>query len=106
VPVWKFDGGQVLRQICPGPVALALGSFFLLSALLAIGWRAGFSSGFLLVAGAIFAILSLLTMGSAVKPRHELKPIRTIDRFAMAGALLAVFAIHGYGVLWASALLS
>jgi Zn-dependent protease len=105
VPVWKFDGGQVLRQICPGPVALALASFFLLSAFLALGRQAGFSSGFLLAAGAVFSILSLLTMGSGVKPRHELKPIRTFDRFAMAGALLAVFAIHGYGVLWASSML-
>ena len=35
VPVWKFDGGQVLRQICPGPVTLALSSFVLLSAF----WR-------------------------------------------------------------------
>ncbi|MER9949011.1 hypothetical protein [Mesorhizobium sp. M0047] len=42
-------------------------------------------------------------MSSGFKPRHELKPIRTVDRFAMAAALLAVFAIHGYGVLWASA---
>ncbi|RRI06838.1 site-2 protease family protein [Mesorhizobium tamadayense] len=103
VPVWKFDGGQVLRQICPGPIALALASFLLLSALLALGWRAGFPSSFLLVAGAVFSILSLLTVGSSVKPRHELKPIRAFDRLAMAGALLAVFAIHGYGVLWASA---
>ena len=106
VPVWKFDGGQVLRQICPGPIALALASFFLLSAFLALGRQAGFSSGFLLAAGAIFSILSLLTVGSGVKPRHELKPIRTIDRLAMAAALLAVFAIHGYGVLWASAQLT
>ncbi|TGQ69558.1 site-2 protease family protein [Mesorhizobium sp. M00.F.Ca.ET.186.01.1.1] len=103
VPVWKFDGGQVLRQICPGPVALALASFFLLSAFLAVGWQAGFSSGFLIVAGAVFSILSLLTVGSGVKPRHELKPIRPVDRVVIAGALLAVFTIHGYGVLWASA---
>jgi len=103
VPVWKFDGGQVLRQICSGPIALALASFFLLSALLALGWRAGFSPSFLLIAGAVFSILSLLTMGSGVKPRHELKPIQPFDRLAMAGALLAVFAIHGYGMLWASA---
>ncbi|MEI9416036.1 site-2 protease family protein, partial [Mesorhizobium sp. Cs1321R2N1] len=103
VPVWKFDGGQVLRQICPGPVVLALASFSLLSAFLALGWRAGFSSGFLLAAGAVFSILSLLTVGSGVKPRHELEPIGTVDRFVIAGALLAVFAIHGCGVLWASA---
>jgi Zn-dependent protease len=103
VPVWKFDGGQVLRQICPGPIALALASFFLLSVFLALGRQAGFSSGFLIVAGAVFSILSLLTVGSGVKPRHELEPIRTVDRFAIAGALLAVFTIHGCGVLWASA---
>ncbi|TJV38989.1 MAG: site-2 protease family protein [Mesorhizobium sp.] len=102
VPVWKFDGGQVLRQICPGPIVLALASFFLLSAFLALGRQAGFSSGFLIVAGAVFSILSLLTVGSGVKPRHELEPIRTVDRFAIAGALLAVFVIHGCGVLWAS----
>ncbi|TGP49169.1 site-2 protease family protein [bacterium M00.F.Ca.ET.230.01.1.1] len=99
VPVWKFDGGQV----CPGPVALALASFFLLSALLGLGWQAGFSPSFLLITGAVFSILSLITMGSGVKPRHELKPIQPFDRLAMAGALLAVFAIHGYGMLWASA---
>lgn len=103
VPVWKFDGGQVLRQICPGPIVLALASFFLLSAFLALGRQAGFSSGFLIVAGAVFSILSLLTVGSGIKPRHELEPIRTVDRFAIAGALLAVFVIHGCGVLWASA---
>ncbi|MDG4886380.1 MAG: site-2 protease family protein [Mesorhizobium sp.] len=103
VPVWKFDGGQVLRQICPGPIALALASFLLLFALLALGWRAGFSPSFLLVAGAVFSVLSLLTVGSGVKPRHELKSIHAFDRLAMAGALLAVFSIHGYGVLWASA---
>ncbi|TPN81468.1 site-2 protease family protein [Mesorhizobium sp. CU2] len=103
VPVWKFDGGQVLRQICSGPIALALASFLLLSALLALGWRAGFSPSFLLIAGAVFSILSLLTVGSGVKPRHELKPIQPFDRLAMAGALIAVFAIHGYGMLWASA---
>jgi Zn-dependent protease len=106
VPVWKFDGGQVLRQICPTPAALALASFALLSALLVLGREAGFSSGFLLVAGAVFAILSLLTVGSAVKPRHELKPIRTVERIAIGGALIAVFVIHGCGVLWAAAWLT
>ena len=43
VPVWKFDGGQVLRQICPGPATLALSSFVLLSAFLAARLRGGLS---------------------------------------------------------------
>jgi hypothetical protein len=57
----------------------------------------------LIYAGAIFAVLSLITAGGAVKPRHELKPIGVFDRVVIGGALLAVFAIHAYGVLWASA---
>lgn len=106
VPVWKFDGGQILRQICPGPVSLALASFGLLGALLAVGFAAGFSYPFLLAAGAVFAVLSLLTAGSGVKPRHDLKPIGAFERAALALALVAVFAIHGFGVLWAAARLA
>ena len=48
-------------------------------------------------------MLSLITAGSGVKPRYELKPIDGFERVAIAGALVAVFAIHGSGVLWASA---
>ena len=65
--------------------------------------RRAFPRRFSLSAGAIFAILSLITAGSGVKPRHELKPIRGMERIAIAGALLAVFAIHASGLLWASA---
>ncbi len=102
VPVWKFDGGQVLRQICPNPPVLALASFALLSSFLWLGYRAGFQPELLVVAGAIFAILSLITAGSGVKPRYDLKPIGVFDRFAIGAALLSVFAIHGYGLLWAA----
>lgn len=103
VPVWKFDGGQVLRQICPGPISLALSSFMLLLALLGIGRAAGLSPSLLMVSGAVFAILSLITAGTGVKPRHELKPLGGMERGALACALVAVFVIHAAGVLWASA---
>jgi len=103
VPVWKFDGGQVLRQICPGPVSLALASFVLLSAFLALGYAAGFSATLLVWAGAIFAVLSLITAGSGIKPRHELRRLEGFERVAIAGALLAVFSVHASGLLWASA---
>jgi Zn-dependent protease len=103
VPVWKFDGGQVLRQICPGPASLALSSFLLLSAFMTLGYVAGFSAPLLVSAGAIFAILSLITAGSNVKPRHELRRLDGLERIAIAGALVAVFTIHASGLLWASA---
>lgn len=101
VPVWKFDGGQVLRQLCPGPVMLAAASFTTLSAFLALGRLTGVSSALLVGMGAVFAVLSLMTTGNAVKPRHELKPIRSAERLGLAAAFAAVFAIHFCGVLWA-----
>ncbi|MEW9805101.1 site-2 protease family protein [Mesorhizobium sp. ZMM04-5] len=103
VPVWKFDGGQVLRQICPGPVSLAVASFVLLSAVLALGYMAGFPAHLLVVAGAIFAVLSLITAGSGVRPRHELKAMSVPERAALAAALVAVITVHAGGMLWASA---
>lgn len=101
-PVWKFDGGQVLRQICPTPLSLALASFVLASAFLALGHVAGFSPWIVAVAGIVLAVLSLVTANSGVKPRHELKAISRFDRYAIGAALVAVFIIHAGGVLWAS----
>ena len=106
VPVWKFDGGQVLRQICPGPIWLALSSFGLLAAFLGLGYTLGLSPQLLFAAGTVVAILSLLTTGSAVKPRWELKPILSPERYALAGGLLAVFSVHAMSVFWAASTLA
>ncbi|MDP3895687.1 MAG: site-2 protease family protein [Mesorhizobium sp.] len=100
VPVWKFDGGQVLRQICPNTTVLAIASFALLAGFLAVGASAGFPTRVLVVGGAVFAILSLITTGSGVRPRDQLKPLTTPGRLALAGALAAVIVIHSVGVLW------
>ena len=100
VPVWKFDGGQVLRQICPEPVALAIVSFATLSAFLALGSMVGLSAAMLVGMGVVFAVLSMLTAGTGVKPRYELKPIRAVERASLGAAFAAIFAIHFCGVLW------
>jgi len=100
VPVWKFDGGQVLRQICPNGIALALASFVLLGGFFAVGAGAGFPPKVLIAAGAVFAALSLITAGSGVKPRDQLKPLTMTGRLALAGALCAVISIHSMGILW------
>ena len=55
VPVWKFDGGQVLRQVFSGPLALSVASFVILAAFLWLGWVAGFSKQVLIVAGVVFS---------------------------------------------------
>ena len=101
VPVWKFDGGQVLRQVFQGQLPLALASFATLLAFLALGHLAGLSMQLLIAIGTVFAVLSLITTGSGVKPRHELKPLVGFERAALAAAFAACFAVHFYGVMWA-----
>lgn len=102
VPVWKFDGGQVLRQLLTGRLSLALASFALLVAFLGVAAAAGFSTKMLIAGAAVFVALSLMTAGSGVKPRHALKPIGRLERAAIAAALVSVFVIHGSGLLWAA----
>ena len=102
VPVWKFDGGQVLRQIVPNAAAQAVASCALLLAFLAVARAAGFSATVVMVAGVVLAMLSLITAGSGVKPRRELAPLDPCERAALFAALLAVFAIHAIGLLWAA----
>ncbi|MBX3575369.1 MAG: SRPBCC family protein [Mesorhizobium sp.] len=101
VPVWKFDGGQVLRQICPPGLPLAISSFVLLGLFLAVGWLAGFPPAVVLTSGGVFAALSLMTSGNSVKPRDALTPIDMGGRLSLAAALVAVTFIHGLGVIWA-----
>ncbi len=106
VPVWKFDGGQVLRQLCLGPTLLALSSFALLAGFLALGHALGLPLPLLFGAGTVIAILSLMTTGSGVKPRHELKPILASERYMIASGLVAVFATHAASVFWSVTILS
>jgi len=101
MPVWKFDGGQVLRQILPGGAPLAFASFALLALFLGIGLAAGFSQRVVIVGGIVLAALSLITSGSNVKPRHALRPISSTGRAMIGAGLLASITLHGSGVLWA-----
>lgn len=100
VPVWRFDGGQVLRQICRGKIVLVLASFALLAAFMAVALLAGFEARIVYVAGAVFAVLSLITAGDTVQPRHALKPVRRGDGLALGAALVATFVIHASALIW------
>jgi Zn-dependent protease len=102
VPVWKFDGGQALRQIVPGAAGQACAAFVLVLAFLGVGALAGFSGTALFIAGAIFAVLSVMTASSGVKPRHELKPLDRLERAGLSAALVSIFVIHAAGLLWAA----
>ncbi|PHP65082.1 site-2 protease family protein [Zhengella mangrovi] len=102
VPVWKFDGGQVLRQITPetGPARL-MASMIILLSVMVFAWLGGFSGRALLIACAVMTLLSLITVNSGVKPRAEMKPISAAERVLITGGLAAALVIHGSGIVWA-----
>jgi Zn-dependent protease len=101
VPVWKFDGGQVLRQVFGSPATQAAASCLMASAFLLLGSRLGVPTSMLFFCGGVFVLLSLATAGTGVAPRHALKPLQGGERAAMGAALVAVFLIHAHGTQWA-----
>lgn len=102
IPVWKFDGGQVLRQIFRSRIGLSIGSFVLLSWFFVVGFAMGLPSNMLMVAGAIFALLSVMTSRGGIKPKKPLTPMTNGERFAVLAAFAAVFSIHASVLLWSA----
>ena len=100
VPVWKFDGGQVIRQLFESQLAQAAASFTLLGALLLIGAAAGFSSGVIMPVGVVFALMSLMTNGPSFKPRHALHKMTGPERAVIVCGLAATFVAHASGTFW------
>jgi Zn-dependent protease len=104
VPVWKFDGGQVIRQLFDAKWAQGIASFVLLGGLMLVCQICGFSYQALLVVGMVFAVLSLITTGSGVKPRHALHPMNSSERTLIMAGLMATFIVHAYATIWGIAI--
>jgi len=100
MPVWKFDGGQVLRQVFRGGASQAAAAFLMLGIMVATGVAVGFSARIMMVCGAILAILSLITTQTGVKPKTALVPMNSRERYALVAALVSVTAIHALAVVW------
>jgi len=104
LPMNRFDGGQVLRQVFRSRTSLTAGSFLLTLVILAVGWRIGLSSQALLAGLAVFALLSLMGQGG-VKPRHRLDEMTGGQRIVSALGLYSAVALHGYAIIYATDLL-
>ncbi|WP_026481588.1 hypothetical protein [Ahrensia sp. 13_GOM-1096m] len=105
IPVWKFDGGQVLRQIFRTPYAQALCAFLLLGWLMAIGHIIGLPANMLIISGAIFSLLSVFTSKGGIKPKTPLTPMNNNERAAILAAFVAVFSIHCSVLVWSAGIL-
>lgn len=101
LPMHRFDGGQVLRQVFSSRQTLAMASFGVALAVLCVGWRIGLPAPALVAGLAVFTLLSLLGRGRSVRPRHALVPMTGNQRLLAGCGLYAAVVIHGYAIVHA-----
>ena len=99
-PIWKFDGGQVIRQLFTSRLGQAVAASTMLICLIALGIAMGLPLGMLLVCAGVILALSVMTAGGGVRPKRPLTPMTGIERVALATAFIAVSVIHESVLLW------
>ena len=100
LPMHRFDGGQVLRQIFEGPLMRLAGSFGVTLVILWVGVRIGLPPSALMAGLAVFTLMSLIGMTS-VKPREALEAITPGERLMAGFGLYSAVALHAYAVVFA-----
>lgn len=101
LPIWKFDGGQVLRQTFRSQLPLAIMSALVLAWFIGVGALAGLPFNMLLGVAGIILLLSMITTRSGVKPKKPLIAMMPIEKAAIGAAFFAVIGIHSMVFLWA-----
>jgi Zn-dependent protease len=101
LPMYRFDGGQVLRQVFLQRKALVGASFAVTLAILCVGWLIGAPNNALLAGLAVFTLLSLIGSGS-VKPKEKLEPMGSAERLLVGFGLYSAVAMHSYAVIYAA----
>ncbi len=101
LPMNRFDGGQVLRQVFHSPAGRVAGSFLVTLIIAGVGWRIGVSTPALLAGLAVFALLSMMGSGG-VKPRHRLDEMTSGQRILSGLGLYSTVLLHGYAIVYAT----
>jgi Zn-dependent protease len=100
LPMHRFDGGQVLRQVFSTRSSLLVASFLVTLAILWVGWRIGLPVQLLIAGLAVFTVLSLFGAGG-VKPRKALDAMTPPQRLLAGFGLYAALVLHGYAIIYA-----
>jgi Zn-dependent protease len=101
LPMSRFDGGQVLRQVFPTRDGQMGATFAVTAAILWVGWRIGIPAQALYGGLAVMALLSF-TNQISVKPRQALDPMTGGERLFAGFGYYAALAIHAYGLVYAA----
>ncbi|WP_117191084.1 hypothetical protein [Rhizobium terrae] len=100
LPMHRFDGGQVLRQIFTSRNLLLIASFGITLLMLWVGFRIGLSATALIATLAVFTLISLMGAVS-IKPREQLEPMHPAERLMAGFGLYAAVSIHSYAIVFA-----
>ncbi|QLF70563.1 hypothetical protein FE840_014035 [Peteryoungia desertarenae] len=100
MPMYRFDGGQILRQVFDSQRMLALGSFGITAAIAATGWHIGLPPLALLGALAVFTLLSLIRT-NPLRPREELIAMSPAERLVAGFGLYAAVMMHALAIAYA-----
>jgi Zn-dependent protease len=100
LPMSRFDGGQVLRQVFPAAEALLGATFLVTAGFIWVGHRIGVPLEALIGALAVMALMSFAGSGS-VKPREALSDMSGGERLSAGLGYYAVLLIHGYALTYA-----
>ncbi len=100
LPTYRFDGGQVLRQVFENQRMLAVTSFVVTGVIVWTGWRVGLGAPTILSGLAIFTLLSMIRT-KAIKPREALTPMNAPERLMTGFGYYAALAMHVYAVVYA-----
>lgn len=100
LPTYRFDGGQVLRQVFESGKLLAVATFGVTGAILWTGWLIGFSPAMLMGGLAVFTLLSLIKTRT-VKPSSELIAMSPAERLMTGFGYYAALSIHAYALIYA-----
>jgi hypothetical protein len=101
LPMHRFDGGQVLRQIFRTRRSQIAASFVVTLCILGIGFEIGLPANVLTAGLLVFTLVSLVSGGS-VKPRQKLEEMKDGERMLVAFGLYAAIAVHGYAIIFAT----
>lgn len=100
LPMTRFDGGQVLRQVFPTRDGQMGATFLVTACFIWVGYRIDIPLEALLGGLAVMALMSFANNKSA-KPREALDEMTTSERLHAGLAYYAVLAIHGYALIYA-----
>jgi Zn-dependent protease len=101
LPMHRFDGGQVLRQIFRTRRSQIAASFVVTLCILGIGFEIGLPANVLTAGLLVFTLVSLVS-GASVKPRQMLEEMKDGERMLVAFGLYAAIAVHGYAIIFAT----